>query len=314
MSSRRAKSGKGGESAAERDSGEPGGSDRLEGSEAALAASVADYLSTHRNFFERHPEVLAELQVPHGPGGAVSLIEHQVKVLRRQLDTERARLAHLITRAREYESLSSRLHGLVLQIIPAADLGSLVDALQDALRREFSAEAVTLRLFPVDPGAIEAADPLLDTFRDFLDREHALCGPLQPDRRQLLFGEPGAEVRSAALVPIRADGRSGVLAIGAADPDRFGPEMGTDLLDRLGEIVGHKLRSLPADPVPRPGRRPAVRKAVKSSGARTTSPKSPGSAAATESAPAGKPAGGTRADLEETPKSRPQSNVEAQSD
>lgn len=249
MSSRQAKSGKGGKTATDQKAAQsPGMGEALE---PDLEATVAGYLSTHADFFERNPEVLAHLQVPHGSGGAVSLIEHQVKVLRRQLDTERARLTHLITRAREYESLSTRLHGLVLQLIPATDLQALGDALKDALRREFSAEAVTLRLFPLDPEAVGDADPLTDAFRDFLDREHALCGPLESEKHQILFGELGGEVRSAALVPIRAEGRFGVLAIGAADPERFKPDMGTDLLDRLGEIVGHKLQTLPLDPAPK---------------------------------------------------------------
>jgi hypothetical protein len=217
------------------------GADALE---AGLESTVAAYLRTHPDFFERNPDVLADLQVSHVTNGAVSLIEHQVNVLRRQLETERSRLSHLISRAREYESLSNRLHGLVLQLIPAADLAQLGSALEEALAREFSAEAVTLKLFPIDPVPDGQPDPLTREFLEFLDREHALCGSLVEDKTQILFGDLGAGVRSAALIPIRAPGRSGVLAIGAADPDRFKPDMGTDLLDRLGEIVSCKLAAL----------------------------------------------------------------------
>jgi uncharacterized protein YigA (DUF484 family) len=216
--------------------------------EAGLEATVAAYLRRHPDFFDRNPEVLAEIQVAHGPGGVVSLIEHQVKVLRRQLDTERGRLAHLITRAREYESLASRLHDLVVQIIPVADLGALCQVLNDALRREFDAAAVILKLFPLDPAAAPDGDPLSEAFRGFIDRETALCGPLDADKNRILFGDLGSGVSSAALVPIRAEGGSGVLAIGSADADRFKPDMGTELLDRLGEIVSQKLRALGAEP------------------------------------------------------------------
>ncbi|MFY9975546.1 MAG: DUF484 family protein [Chromatiaceae bacterium] len=217
------------------------GADTLE---AGLEATVAAYLRTHPEFFERHPDVLADLHVSHVTSGAVSLIEHQVQVLRRQLETERSRLSHLISRARDYESLSNRLHGLVLQLIPAVDLAQLRAALEEALAREFSAEAVTLKLFPIDLEQGGEPDPLTLEFLGFLDREHALCGPLGEDKNQVLFGDLGAGVRSAALVPIRAPGRSGVLAIGATDPERFKPDMGTDLLDRLGEIVSGKLEAL----------------------------------------------------------------------
>jgi hypothetical protein len=227
----------------QRDKEVPEGADALE---AGLESTVAAYLRAHPDFFQRNPEVLADLHVSHVTGGAVSLIEHQVGVLRRQLDTERSRLGHLISRARDYESLSNRLHGLVLQIIPAVDLPQLRSALEDALSREFSAEAVTLKLFPIDPAPDGQTDPLTREFLEFLDREHALCGPLTEDKNRVLFGDLGAGVHSAALIPIRASGGSGVLAIGAADPERFKPDMGTDLLDRLGEIVSGKLGTLSA--------------------------------------------------------------------
>lgn len=234
--------------------------------EAGLEQTVATYLCAHPDFFERHSEILANLKVPHAPEGSVSLIERQVKVLRKNLDTERGRLAQLIARAREYETLSARLHALVLDLIAAADLDRVRAVLTDALTREFKAEAVTLKLFPVAPLAAETEqDPLTAAFREFLTREHALCGPLDEQKNEILFGDLGSEVRCAALVPIRGGDCSGVLAIGAADPERFKPDMRTDMLDRLGEIVGHKLRMLPAsppagEPGPRRTRRPSKRR------------------------------------------------------
>jgi uncharacterized protein YigA (DUF484 family) len=44
------------------------------------------------------------------------------------------------------------------------------------------------------------------------------------------------------LIPIRAGERAGVLAIGSGDEARFGPGMATDILDRMGEIVGQRLQ------------------------------------------------------------------------
>lgn len=204
---------------------------------------VIAYLESHPEFFEQHPDLVARLRVPHGAGSAISLVEHQVSVLRTQLETERRRLAHLIARAREYESLSSRLHGLVLRLIKAANLDEVSAVLGDALRKELKAEAVTLKLFQMTEDNAET-DPMVAAFREFLGRKHALCGPLDAERNAILFGIQGEAVHSATLIPIRANGTSGVLAIGSADAERFRPEMGTDLLDRLGEIVSQKLEVL----------------------------------------------------------------------
>ncbi|NKN34342.1 DUF484 family protein [Marichromatium bheemlicum] len=210
----------------------------------AQEATVAAYLQRHPDFFEHHPEILSALRIPHPTGaGAISLIERQVRTLRQELDTERQRLGQLIARAREYESLSTRLHALVLKLIAINDPEQLCTRLREVLLQEFRADAVTLRLFPRDPETA-ATDPLGAAFEDFLARKHALCGPLDGDKAEVLFGEAATRVRTAALVPIRTGARSGVLAIGSADPERFRPELGTDLLDRLGEIIAHKLNAL----------------------------------------------------------------------
>lgn len=215
--------------------------------DAEMEARVAEYLQSHTDFFERHPDTLAALHLHHDTEGAISLIEHQVRVLRRELGAERQRLTHLIARARDYDAQLSRMHALVLQLIVIEDPAHLCDLLKDALAREFRADAVALRLFRVPDDIQDENDTLTAAFGDFLDREHALCGALDERRAELLFGAEGKELRTAALVPIRTDQRSGVLAIGSRDPERFAPDLGTEVLDRLGEIISHKLRVVALD-------------------------------------------------------------------
>lgn len=205
--------------------------------------AVAAFLESDTQFFARHPELTARLHLPHGPNGTVSLVERQMAVLRSQLDAERRRLAHLIERAREYETLSVRLHTLVLQLIAAPNLERIETVLHDALCKEFETEAVTLKRFAVGADADES-DPLIAAFLGFVDRERALCGPLDTERAAILFGDEGEKIQSAALIPIRGNVRAGVLAIGSSDPGRFGQDMGTEHLDRLGEVVSHRLEAL----------------------------------------------------------------------
>lgn len=205
--------------------------------------SVAEWLMRHPDFLLRHPEVLAKLNVPHGSGSAVSLIERQVAVLREQLANERGRLNHLVARAREYEALLQRLHELTLRLILAPDLEQACSALETALRDQFDADAVAVKLFPVSTTEREA-DPIVRNFVDFVDRDRCLCGPLAPEQTDALFGHLDRVIGSAALVPIRAEDQAGVLAIGSGDAERFSADMATDLLERLGAIAGAKLADL----------------------------------------------------------------------
>jgi uncharacterized protein YigA (DUF484 family) len=198
--------------------------------------AVAAYLEADPEFFLRHPELTARLRLPHGPEGTLSLVEHQMGLLRAQVEDERRLLAQLIARARDYEALAGRLHGLMLQLISAPDRPRLEALLSDSLRREFEAEAVAL-VFDTQAGQA-GADGTTGM------QASARCGPLDPDHAALLFPDAGVGIRSAALIPVRSPTQSGLLAIGSADPARFGPDMGTDHLHRLGDLVSACLAAL----------------------------------------------------------------------
>jgi uncharacterized protein YigA (DUF484 family) len=54
---------------------------------------------------------------------------------------------------------------------------------------------------------------------------------------------------SVALIPLRRDENAfGLLVLGSPDPTRYGAEMGTEFLMRIGEVASAALaRLLPAD-------------------------------------------------------------------
>jgi hypothetical protein len=155
-----------------------------------------------------------------------------------------------MARAHEYDQLAARLHELTVQLITVPDLERACAALEAALREQFNAEAVAIKLFPVDPGQ-RADDPVVQAFVEFVDRDRCLCGPLAPKQAEPLFGADAETIQSAALVPMRGTEQTGVLAIGSRDPKRFTRDMGTELLERLGAIAGAKLTDL-AHHGPRP--------------------------------------------------------------
>ena len=204
--------------------------------------AVAAYLVADPAFFLRHPELTARLRLPHGPEGTLSLVEHQMGLLRAQVEGERRLLAQLIARARDYEALADRLHGLMLQLITAPDRASLEALLNDALRREFEAEAVAL-VFDAAAGQAGIGPAIANEGAAGIPAS-TRCGPLDPVHAALLFAAAGVGIRSAALIPVRAPTQAGLLAIGSTDPERFGPDMGTDHLDRLGELVSACLGAL----------------------------------------------------------------------
>ena len=216
---------------------------------AAREDVVAEYLRTHPDFLTRHPDLLEQLELRHGSGTAVSLIERQVEQLRTANDELRDRLNRLVSVAAENEQLMSRLHRLTLELMPIEAPGAFFDHLGTSLNEDFGIDVLSLCLF--DPAAAADAgddvfaaareDAALDPFRSLLDGGQALCGRLSESKLGFLFGARAGQVRSTALVPLGEQGRVGLMALGSADPDRFFPGMGTLFLGLLADVITARL-------------------------------------------------------------------------
>lgn len=215
--------------------------------------AVHDYLAAHPDFFERHSTLLSSLNLPHASGGAVSLVERQVSVLRqKKLKLER-QLKELINVARENDVLAAKIHELTLHLLAADGLDKTIAAVEEALRAGFRADQAVLVLFG-EPDAFEDVnagrflrvvqrnDATLQPFRTFLEGTSARCGRIRDSQRDFLFQQDANDIGSAALVPLGEGAEIGFLAVGSIDSDRFHPGMSIDFLTRLGDLVAGSLR------------------------------------------------------------------------
>jgi uncharacterized protein YigA (DUF484 family) len=221
--------------------------------EAPSEQAVCDYLKSHPDFFERNARLLSHLELPHATGGAVSLVERQVSVLR-QKDLKRKReLKELIDVARANDVLSAKLHVFTKQLLASNSLGSTVAVIEEAMRSGFDADQAVLVIFgdPDDFSDIDAGrffrvvgrkDPALQPFNTFLNGNGARCGQIRDTQREYLFHRDAEEIGSAALVPLGKGAEIGFLAIGSTDRERFHPGMRIDFLTRLGDLIAGALK------------------------------------------------------------------------
>ncbi len=215
--------------------------------------TIHDYLAAHPDFFERHSTLLSTLILPHASGGAVSLVERQVSVLRqKELKLER-QLKELIQVARENDVLSAKIHELTLHLLRADSLQRTIAVIEEALRSGFGADQAVLVHFgdPENFDDIEAGrffrvvrrdDDALKPFGTFLGGTSARCGRIRDSQRDFLFRGDADDIGSAALVPLGDGAEIGFLAIGSVDSDRFHPGMSIDFLTRLGDLVAGSLK------------------------------------------------------------------------
>lgn len=221
------------------------------------AQTVEDYLRRHPEFFQGRDDLIRALTLPHLTGGAISLVERQVALLREETQRYRAQLQELVQIARYNDELIARLQQLTVKLMDCATLDQALALLETGLRQDFHADAATLRLFPAsgaagfDAGAltflnVEAieSDSLASSLQPILTAGRPVCGHLPNEQLVQLFPTTAGEIGSAALLPLAGgSGESvvGLLAIGSRDAERFTPEMATTYLNYMNELIGRKL-------------------------------------------------------------------------
>jgi len=200
---------------------------------------VASYLRRHPQFLDEFPDLALTLIVPREQGATTSLASYQLEVLRDKNQELTRRLRDLVAIATENEQLMVRVHSLGTALMRETTLEASVRRIAASLTEDFDTDLIRLVLFGRKNAELPAADWLIlcdaaemPAFAEFLERGEPLCGRLQPDKLEALFGDKAGEVLSAVLMPI--DG-VGMLAIGSHDGNRFHPGMGTVFLKLIGE-------------------------------------------------------------------------------
>lgn len=220
------------------------------------AQHVVHFLNSNPEFFEQHSGVLAKLRIPHDTGGAVSLIEKQVSVLRSKCQSLENKLSELILVATENEQLQKRLHLLTQEIVSAASLDEAIDLTRASLIENFHADNVKVLLIDREgqvkhetfPERFVAYDDqrlrLMETLYASMD---TYCGKLEEKVGDFLFGEEASSVGSAAIIPLQHDTKIGLAVLSSKDEYRFESGKGVIFLNQLGEVLSRRLSAFMQD-------------------------------------------------------------------
>lgn len=213
------------------------------------AQQLAALLRAMPDIFIRQPSLLADIELAHQSGAAVSLIERQVEVLRernRQLD---ARLQGLMDVARANERLAESRHRIAVNLLGARDLDDVLSTVHDELGNELKADFVVVRLISDEPGRLEqradlfvpANTPGLRAFKTLREQKNPLCGAGSDEQKQFLFAAQAEDIASMAVIPLYAGADLGLIGLGSRDGKRFQAGMATDFLAQTGELVSAAL-------------------------------------------------------------------------
>jgi uncharacterized protein YigA (DUF484 family) len=211
---------------------------------------IADFQVHTPDFFERHAELLATVQLtsPHGQR-AVSLQERQAEMLRDKIRQLEWRLAEWVRNGQENVGIADKLHQWTLALMRTADLRQLPGTVADGLQRGFGVPQASLKVWGVAPAWAQepfalGASADVQAFASSLAVPY--CGGNPGLEAVQWLPEPG-QAASLALIALRHAGQPqafGLLVLASPDPQRFDSAMGTDFLVRIGELASAALSRL----------------------------------------------------------------------
>ncbi len=204
------------------------------------ADEVAAYLESHPEFFVGRDELVANLNIPHNSGRAISLLEHQVQVLRERADQSRQRLNALLDNARYNDQLFSVTRNLILTLLEENDPGQIASITEGNLATQPGIDVCAL--ISVGTGPTPRAiggDELRQRFPSLFRSNEVLCQPVDEEAATLLFPYHNEPVRSVALCPVSHDGELlGVMALGNHARDHFTEDLDTLFLSFIADVLG----------------------------------------------------------------------------
>ncbi|HVG04908.1 MAG TPA: DUF484 family protein [Burkholderiaceae bacterium] len=216
------------------------------------ADDIVHYLARHQDFFEQHPQLLSQMQLPHPHDGqAISLVERQSLMLRERVKALESRVAEMVRHGQENDAIAERLISWVRSLLRETDEDALPTTLIEELKRVFEVPHAALRLWSTKPAleALECARAVeSDTITFANSMRVPFCGSNVGFEAASWLGPDGI-VKSVALIPLRVGANTetfGMLVLGSADADRFHSSMGTSFLERIGELASAALARLRA--------------------------------------------------------------------
>jgi len=210
---------------------------------------IANYLVHNPDFFARQAELLSSVRLasPHG-SRAVSLQERQAEMLRDKIRGLESRIMDMIRHGTENSALNDRLLRWAASLLTTSDPALLPLTMVDQIQSQFMVPQAAIRLWQVAPAHAQApfaVSPGDEVKSWAATLSSPYCGaPAHEDITQWM-AQPD-QVQSMAVVALRDPKGEliGLLALASPDPQRYHAGMGTDLLERIGQLAGAALSRL----------------------------------------------------------------------
>ena len=211
---------------------------------------IANYLVNTPDFFERHAELLATVQLtsPYN-GRSVSLQERQAEMLREKIRGLELKTVDMIRYGHDNVAIADKLQRWARNIFLVRRPEDLPRSIASEIQTQFLVPQAAIKVWGVaeayahQPFA-QGASGDVRVFAASLTLPY--CGVNAGFEAANWLEDPSVAA-SVALIALRAGADPnafGLLVLASPDPERFHNAMGTDFLERIGELAGAALSRL----------------------------------------------------------------------
>jgi len=105
---------------------------------------VEEFLLLNPEFLSDNSHILNSLEIVHETGGAVSLIQKQVEILRKNYESTSGNLLQLLEIASANEDIFEKTKKLILNLIVCKNLTEIVSVTEETFSKEFQSDSCKL--------------------------------------------------------------------------------------------------------------------------------------------------------------------------
>ena len=212
----------------------------------ATEEQVIRFLRNHTGFFQEHPHLLSELNLPHESGSAISLVERQVAILRERNMTMRRRMNELMQTAKDNDVLFQKTRALTLELLHVSGWHELNEVIATFVLTDFHADFVCCHLekTQVSLDHLTGGTGTLPS-EQHLHGNYPICTALRAEELSALFpGDQPEGDGSVVLAPLDLEDQAGCLAIGSRDSKMFTPDMDSLFVTYIAEVLSRVVQRL----------------------------------------------------------------------
>ena len=203
---------------------------------------VEQFLLLNPDFLSKNSHILNTLEIVHETGGAVSLIQKQVELLRENYNSTSNNLLGLIEIAKNNESIFLRTKDLILDLILCKNSIDIISLAERRFEGQFQADKCKLLIFRenlnLPKGRIIDPKEAHGVFGKKYNAVDIYCGSINKKESNYIFKKKSGIVE-CVLVPIKSPDCPGLLALGSKKEGVYSNDYDSMFLEFVAQVLAN---------------------------------------------------------------------------